>query len=455
MPLPSVITVGIISLGCAKNLVDAEHISARLRTAGYRFTTDLAVAEVLIVNTCAFIHDARKESVDAILQAATMKQNGACRFLVVAGCMAQRYALDLPASLPEVDAFIGIDQLDDITGVLDTWLHGRRKPATVTVAPDQAPQRLFDPPPERQVLTGGPYAYVKISEGCNHRCAFCAIPAIRGRARSRSIGAIVTEVEALLAGGIQEINLVAQDTTAYGRDRRDGSNLAGLLRALDGIGGDFWIRLLYGFPTLVTDTLLRTMAQAPRICRYLDIPIQHSHPDMLRRMGRFQTVPAVNRLADRARAIMPDVTLRTTCLVGHPGESNEAFEHLRHFLDTAQFDHLGVFVFSPEEGTPSADVTPRVPAPLARRRRALLMREQQQRVARGHQQRIGSTERILLERVTVSGKSIRGIGRSMRQAPEVDGLVHIRATQPTLSPGQFVTVRYETVRRYDLTAAIT
>ncbi len=450
---PSAYSIGIISLGCAKNLVDTEHMCARLRAEGYRFVDDIAAADILLVNTCAFIDDARRESIDTILEAAAMKKTGACRFLVVTGCLTQRYAAGLPASLPEVDAFLGVDQIDDIARVLNIWRDGRDAAENRIAAPS-LPKRLFEPPPQRQVLTGGPFAYVKISEGCNHRCAFCAIPAIRGRARSRAVNDIRAEVENLLSDGIREINLVAQDTTAYGRDRDDGANLAGLLRELGRIGGDFWIRMLYGFPSLITDTLLEAMAETEQACNYLDVPIQHSHPDVLRRMGRAGTIAAVNRLAPRTRKIMPDITLRTTCLVGHPGETEDAFQHLRRFLDAVAFDHLGVFVYSPEEGTRSARATPAVPAAVARTRRNRLMREQQKRVIQRHKELTGKSDRILIHSCASDPATEYSVGRSRRQAPEVDGVTYIGRTRNRLMPGAFVNVRYHAVQGYDLLAKL-
>lgn len=453
MPPSSVYSIGIISLGCAKNLVDTEHMGARLRAEGYRFTQDIAAADILLVNTCAFIEDARKESIDTILEAASMKTKGACRFLIVAGCLSQRYAGDLPAALPEVDAFLGLDQLDEITQILNTWRDQRTAGGNRLDASSPS-KRLYEPPPERQVLTGGPFAYVKIAEGCNHRCAFCAIPAIRGRARSRAVGSIRTEVEHLLASGIREINLIAQDTTAYGRDRDDHATLAGLLRELGRIGGDFWIRLLYGFPSSISDTLLETMAGTAQVCHYLDVPIQHSHPDVLRAMGRAATLVPIRRLVRRARKFMPDIALRTTCLVGHPGESDAAFQHLRQFMQTAQFDHAGVFVYSPEEGTRSARATGVVPTAVAESRRDLLMRDQQRRVARQQEKLTGQRDRILIQSSSSDSETESLMGRSQRQAPEVDGVTYVRSTRNPPRLGTFVDVRYRTVQGYDLLAEL-
>ncbi len=454
MSSSSAYTIGIISLGCAKNLVDSEYMCSRLRAEGYRFTDAIETADILLVNTCAFIDDARRESIDAILEAASNKESGACRFLVVTGCLSQRYARDLPETLPEVDAFLGLDQIDDIVRVLNTWRDGRQDTGVSTIPSATQPKRLFEPPPGRQTLTGGPHAYVKISEGCNHRCAFCAIPAIRGRARSRAPADIRAEPEALLSNGSREICLVAQDTSAYGRDRDDGANLAGLLRELGRIGGDFWIRILYGFPSLISDDLLQAMAETEQVCNYLDVPIQHSHVDVLRNMGRVGTVTAIQRLAERARTIMPDITLRTTCLVGHPGETDDAFQHLRRFLKATNFDHLGVFVFSPEEGTRAARSQPKVPPAVARRRRDRLMREQQQRVTRRLKDRTGKFDRILIQSAASDPETEYAVGRSRGQAPEVDGVTYISQTRQRLIPGEFVSIRYRAVRGYDLLADI-
>jgi ribosomal protein S12 methylthiotransferase len=297
------------------------------------------------------------------------------------------------------------------------------------------------------VFTGGPFAYLKIAEGCDHRCTFCAIPGIRGAYRSRPIRNIVREAETLLAKGNRELNLISQDTTAYGTDLGDGVDLPALLRALGKLGGRFWVRALYGYPPSVDDRLLAAMAETPAVCHYLDLPIQHSHPDILRRMGRAKSVD-LERVIRRIRRALPDVTLRTTCLVGFPGETEEHFRHLVEFVQRTGFDHLGVFAYSPEEGTPAERMPDRPPHRVANARRAALLRVQAGIVARRAAALKGRTAEVLLE----SGKGAGWIARAARQAPEVDGVTRVARLPPGHKPGDFVTVRYTGAAGYDLKA---
>jgi ribosomal protein S12 methylthiotransferase len=440
-----VFSVGFISLGCAKNLVDSEHMASVLVAARVRLAPSPEEADIILVNTCGFIGDAKEESIDAILRACALKQTGGCRAVIVAGCLIQRYRDQLQKALPEVDAFIGLDQLNDIAVIVRRLEQGESGILRVS----RVSHKVFSPLPSRIILTGGPFAYLKIAEGCNHRCAFCAIPGIRGRYRSRAIPDIVKEAETLLGRGIRELNLISQDTTRYGHDLGNGSDLPGLLKALGKLGGRFWIRLLYGHPAHLDDELLDTMGGIPQMCRYLDVPIQHSHPAVLQAMRRAAGAAAVRAFPERARRRLPGITLRTTCLVGFPGETAAYFNDLVSFVREARFDHLGVFAFSPEENTAAAVLPHPVSAATAQRRRARLMEVQQaiafQQVAAFK----GRDDTVLLLRPVGRGD---WEARSTGQAPEVDGVIRVKGVEPQAKAGMFVRVRYTGAAGYDLRA---
>jgi ribosomal protein S12 methylthiotransferase len=441
------LSVGFISLGCAKNLVDSEHMASVLRADGLRLAPSPEAADVILINTCSFIGDAKQESIDTILRACARKAEGRCRAVVVAGCLPQRYQRELQELLPEVDAFVGLDRLDAIARIVRRLARDGR---AIYEVPRTA-RRRFSPPRSRVLLTGGPHAYLKIAEGCNHRCAFCAIPLIRGRYRSRRIADIVREAEDLLAHGIRELDLISQDTTAYGRDLHDDTSLPNLLRALGRIGGRFWIRVLYSHPSSVTEALLETMSAIPQVCHYLDVPIQHSHPTMLRAMQRAGSARAVRALTDRVRRVLPDVSLRTTCLVGFPGETETHFRDLLAYIRETEFDHLGVFAFSREENTPAYDLSGQVPLRTALARRDRLMRAQQAVVRRKAAGRVGQRDVVLLEKPrTAAGQS--WVSRAAGQGPEVDGCVIVRAAGPESAAGQFIDVRYTRAADYDMLA---
>ncbi len=447
-PLSAAPSIGFISLGCAKNRVDSEIMAARLLAAGFRLAPAPERAGIVVVNTCAFIRDAKTESLDAIFEACSWKRKGACQAVLVAGCLPQRYRLELPPAMPEVDAWIGLDAIDRVAAVVRRLTSGGK--AVVNIG--AAARRVIEPPPDRPLFTGAPFAYLKIAEGCRHHCRFCVIPRIRGRLRSRSTRSIVAEAAGLLERGVKELNLIAQDVTSYGRDREDGAGLPGLLRALGALGGRFWIRLLYAHPALVTAELLETMGAVPQVCRYLDIPIQHSHPAVLAAMGRPAVPGGLARLLQRIRRILPDVVLRTTCLVGFPGETRAQFRHLLAFAAAARFEHLGVFAYSREEGTPAAALPGQVPAGLARDRRDRLMRLQQAIAFRRAAARVGAADEILIERPGASQHNAWS-GRSRSEAPEADGSVFVRGP-PGLAPGRFVTARYVSAAGYDLRAVV-
>lgn len=439
------VSVGFISLGCAKNLVDSEHMAAVLRAEGIALAPSPEAADIILVNTCGFIGDAKEESIEAILQACDRKQAGQCRAVVVAGCLIQRYKEELQRAIPEVDAFIGLDELPAIGRVVRELGQGVSGILQVSAVS----RKVFSPLPSRIILTGGPFAYLKIAEGCNHQCAFCAIPGIRGRYRSRSVDDVVREADALLERGIRELNLISQDTTRYGHDRADGATLPRLLRRLGTLGGSFWIRLLYGHPAYLTNELLDTMGEVSQVCRYLDIPIQHANEVVLQAMRRPGGTKAVHEFPTRARNRLPGVVLRTTCLVGFPGETLAQFKELEQFVRETEFDHLGVFAFSPEESTLASRLPNPVPHGTALRRRNRLMAAQQEIAFRKAAERQGQEDQALLLR-PLSGS--RWEARARGQAPEVDGLTRVAGVGRTAIPGRLVAIRYTGASGYDLDA---
>ena len=437
--------VGFISLGCAKNLVDSEHMAAVLREEGVALAPSPEEADIILINTCGFIGDAKEESVDAILRACARKQSGECRAVIVAGCLIQRYKGELQRAIPEVDAFIGLDQLPEIGRIVRRLEKGERGILNVSAVS----RKVFSPLPSRIILTGGPFAYVKIAEGCNHRCAFCAIPGIRGRYRSRRIDDIVREAESLLGRGIRELNLISQDTTRFGHDLKDGSDLPALLRQLGKLGGRFWIRLLYGHPAYLTDALLEAMGEVSQVCRYLDIPIQHAHGAILSAMRRPGGREAVLKFPELARARLPGVVLRTTCLVGFPGETVAQFNELVRFVQETEFDHLGVFAYSPEETTAAATMPSPVSSKTGQRRRNRLMEVQQAIAFRKAKARRGQLDEVLLLRPAKNGL---WFARSRGQAPDVDGMTFVRGLASDMKPGDLMSVRCTGSAGYDLKA---
>ncbi len=447
------LSVGFVSLGCAKNLVDSQVMAGVLLSEQLTLAPTPETADVILINTCAFIEEARGEAAEAILRACRHKAAGGCRAVIVAGCMAQRYRERLQETFPDVDGFLGVDELEQVGAIVRRVAAGERGVMAVGGLPD----KLFQPRLPGLRFSGGPFAYLKISEGCNHVCAFCAIPAIRGRLRSRPIPTLVAEARVLLASGVRELNLISQDSTSYGRDLGKsapgaaGVALPQLLRALDRLEGDFWIRVLYGYPSLVTDELLETLAQAKHICPYLDLPIQHSHPDILRGMRRADTVRAVAALATRLRRAVSGIVLRTTCLVGFPGETEAHFEHLLAAVEAARFDHLGVFAYSPEEGTAAGARRDAPPPEVASERRDRLLRLQRRIVDERRRALAGTTATALLLQ-SPSGRGSIWLARLSRQAPEVDGVTRVSGVPANAKPGQFLNVRLTGGRGYDLTA---
>jgi len=439
------LSVGFISLGCAKNLVDSQLMAGRLIAGGIRLALAPESADIVIVNTCSFIEDARAESMEMILSACELKKTGPCRAVLVAGCLPQRYRERIREALPDVDAFIGLDDLDRIGEIVRALGAGRRAIAAIS----STAEKLYEPAAP-VVFSGGANAWLKIAEGCNHRCSFCAIPSIRGHHRSRPLDRIVAEAEDLLGLGFRELDIISQDIMSYGSDLAEQSTLPALIRALGRFPGDFWIRLLYGYPSLISDALLDAMAETPQVCHYLDVPVQHSHPDILRAMRRGHTATAVASMTNRIRGHLPDAIVRTTCLVGFPGETEAHFQHLLDYCRDAQFDHLGAFVYSPEEGTPAFDMADTPPREVAEERYARLMAQQRKIANARHRRLKGTPDVVLLEHSAVRGKT--GRGRTRRQAPDVDGETLVADLPATAKRGDFIPVIYTGIRDMNLTA---
>ena len=447
-------TIGLVSLGCAKNAVDLQVMAGHLVKAGFALAPTADEADVLLVNTCAFIESAREEAASEILRACELKRAGKCRAVVVAGCFAQRYRARLLEVFPDVDAILGIDALDRIVETVRTALDGAAPAKARRGVPPGLPRRVFDPPMPALRFTGPAFAYLKIAEGCAHRCAYCAIPGIRGAYRSRDPEAIVAEAKALLATGVKELNVVAQDPMLYGVDLRRRAktkiDLVALLRRLDALEGDFWIRVLYSYPSEITDAYLDWLNTSPHAVKYVDVPLQHTDPTVLRAMARGSAVAATRAAAARLRAAVPGVTLRTTVMTGFPGETPAAFARLKKDIAEMAFDHLGAFAFSPEEGTPAATMPGRPAAHVAERRARIVMETQRAVWDAKAAALVGKTFRALVV--------APGVARLESQAPDVDGVVFLKKARgaAALPPvGQFVKVRLRAVRDYDFDGTVT
>jgi ribosomal protein S12 methylthiotransferase len=433
--------VHLTTLGCPKNQVDSELMLGMLTEAGFSLVDRAEDAECLIVNTCAFIDRAREESVNTILEMAQLKERGRCRSLIVTGCLTQRYGLEILRELPEVDGILGTSELSRI---VDLVRQAASRHDWATAAP---PGYLYDATTPRLVTGRVPYAYVKIAEGCDMGCTFCAIPQFRGKHRSRPLADIVKEVEGLAARGIQEAVLVSQDTLAYGRDLAGNGDVGDLLLAL----GDTrmpWIRPMYLHPAHVNDRLLAKWARA-RIVPYVDMPVQHGDDGVLRAMRRAVTARRMQEIVREFRSAIPDVTVRTTVLVGFPGESEAAFERLLEFVDEARFDRLGVFTYSPEEGTPSPAFPDQVPAELAAERAARVQEHGETIAWERQQKRLGTVVEVLVDGPS-EDSAFAWEARTAGQAPEIDGVVHLR--ERSFTPGRFARVRIAEVEGHELVA---
>ena len=432
-------TVGAVSLGCNKNRVDTETALGLLKEKGYRLTGDPAEADILLVNTCGFIDPAKEESVNTILEMAEYKKSGRCKVLAVTGCLSQRYPGDLMKEMPEIDVLLGVNQYEQLPAAIEKALaKGGEKPCLYT-----DDHRYYE---HDRVLTTPPYsAYIRIGEGCSNRCTFCAIPMIRGPYRSRNEGAILREIASLAASGVREHILVAQDTTRYGTEDHPHTTLPELMRKAAAIDGVDWLRVLYCYPDETNDELLDVLADAENVCPYLDIPVQHINADLLRRMHRRGTREDILRCVRGARS--RGLTLRTSLIVGFPGETEDQFRELLDFVEETEFDRLGAFAYSPEEGTPAAKMPDQIPDDIKQDRLDRLMTLQQKISLRRNRARIGDIEQVLVTDTDGLGNIL---GRSSREAPETDGEIYVSCGSARPEAGQFIPVRIDTAEEYDL-----
>ena len=434
-----------ISLGCDKNLVDSEVMLGLLDSRGYQIVDDETIADVIVINTCCFIHDAKEESIQTILEMAEYKKTGRLKALVVTGCLAQRYQHEIIDEIPEVDAVLGTASYDKIAEAIDEALDGHTEMYLEDI--DRLPQVSS----KRLVTTGGHYAYLKIAEGCDKHCPYCIIPKVRGNYRSVPMEQLLKEAKELAEGGVKELILVAQETTVYGQDIYGEKSLHRLLRELCKIDGIQWIRLLYCYPEEIDANLIRVMKEEPKICHYLDLSIQHASDAILKKMGR-RTSKA--QLVDTIRTLreeIPDITLRTTLITGFPGETEEQHQELVAFVDEMEFDRLGVFTYSPEENTPAAEMPDQIPEEVKEDRQAELM-ELQQEIAFDLAEDMIDREVLVMIEGKVADENAY-VGRTYRDAPNVDGLIFINTDEELMS-GDFAKVKVTGAMEYDLTGEL-
>lgn len=440
------VRVGFVSLGCPKTLVDSEVMLGHLTARGFRVADDPARSDVVVINTCGFIQDAIQESLDTILSAAALKRAGKIRGVIVTGCLAQRFREELPQELPEVDGFLGASGFDQLPALIEQVWRGAR-----VVAIPQRPGPVFAGTPPRRLLTPPHVAYVKISEGCDHRCSFCTIPSFRGDHISRAPEAIVAEVRRLVEEeGTQEVVLVGQDTTLYGVDRDGTHRLPDLLRRVAAAIPQGWVRLLYAYPAYVSDEVIAAFAEIPNLCKYLDMPLQHINDDLLRRMARLGGKAQILDLLARIRRAVPGLAIRTTFIVGFPGETNAQFDELAAFVEAGRFERLGVFRYSSEPGTPAADFAEPVPEAVKQERFDRLMAVQRAVAEAVNRAWSGRTIRVLVDEMDPGDPTV-ALARTEADAPEVDGQVFVRTPAP-IAPGTWLTVRVVDTYEYDLVA---
>lgn len=430
-----------ISLGCDKNLADSETMLGMLASRGYQIVDEEEKADVIIVNTCCFIHDAMEESIETILQMAEYKKSGNLKALIVTGCMAERYREEITKEIPEVDAVLGTASYGHILDAVDKALSGH---SYMMMEPlDTLP--IIET--HRLVTTGGHYAYLKIAEGCDKHCTYCIIPKLRGNFRSVPMDHLIKEAEQLAADGVKELILVAQETTLYGKDLYGEKKLPELLHKLCQISGIRWIRILYCYPEEITEELIQTMKEEPKICHYLDLPIQHASDGILKRMGRRTSKEELVHIISRLREEIPDITLRTTLITGFPGETQEQHEELMDFVDEMEFDRLGVFTYSPEEGTPAASMSNQIEESVKEDRRAELMELQQEIAFEQAEDMIGKEVLVMIEGKVADENAY--VGRTYKDAPNVDGLIFVN-TDAELMSGDFAKVKVTGACEYDL-----
>ncbi len=430
-----------ISLGCDKNLVDSEVMIGLLADRGYQMTDDETRADVIVINTCCFIHDAKEESIQTILEMAEYKKTGTLKALIVTGCLAQRYQEEILEEIPEVDEVLGTTSYDKIVEAIEEALEGR---GGVRIEDIDA---LPLPDTKRLVTTGGHFAYLKIAEGCDKHCTYCIIPKIRGNYRSVPMERLVKEARDLAEDGVKELILVAQETTIYGTDLYGEKSLHRLLRELCKIDGIRWIRILYCYPEEIDDNLIQVMKEEPKICHYLDLPIQHASTEILRRMGRRTSREDLEEIIGKLRREIPDIAIRTTLITGFPGETKEQHEELMDFVDQMEFDRLGVFTYSPEEGTPAAGMEGQVPEEVKEDRQAELMELQQEIAFDLAEDMIGREVLVMIEGKVADENAY--VGRTYKDAPNVDGLIFVNTDEELMS-GDFARVKVTGAAEYDL-----
>ena len=430
-----------ISLGCDKNLVDTEVMLGMLASRGYEMTNDEQEADIIVINTCCFIHDAKEESIQNILEMAEYKKNGSAKALIVTGCMAERYRQEILDEIPEVDEVLGTTAYDRILDAVDAALAGQHEVMTADL--DALPL----PETKRLVTTGGHFAYLKIAEGCDKHCTYCIIPKIRGNFRSVPMERLLKEAQDLAEQGVKELILVAQETTLYGKDLYGEKSLPKLLRELCKISGIRWIRILYCYPEEITDELIQVMKEEPKICHYLDLPIQHANDTILKRMGRRTSKQELIDIVQKLRKEIPDICLRTTLITGFPGETQEQHEEVMEFIDTLEFDRLGAFTYSPEEDTPAATFEDQIDEEVKEDRQADIM-ELQQEIAFDKAEDMIEREVLVMIEGKVADENAY-VGRTYRDAPNVDGLIFIN-TDVELISGDFAKVKVTGALDYDL-----
>jgi len=437
----------IISLGCARNLVDSEVMAGVLHQNDYELVPEPETADIVLINTCGFIAAAKEESIDTILDVARLKEEGKVKQLIVAGCLSQRYPNELAKELPEVDFFIGTGEVPRIAEIL------KEHEAQVRRQYVSLPSYLYDHSTPRIRSTPSYTAFVKVSEGCDHKCAFCIIPQMRGPHRSRSIDSIFNEACKLTEKGVKEINLIAQDLTAYGRDRKDGTTLEGLLRELANVPQLHWLRLLYAYPNFLDDALLEVIRDKEKICKYIDIPFQHISRSILQRMRRGKSGSSVREATQKLRKFIPGLTLRTSLIVGFPGETDTDFSELLDFVEEAEFERLGVFKYSPEEGTAAARMGAQVSEQVKERRWQEVMDLQSVISRKKNEGLIGTIQRVMIDDVALNSERVTG--RTQGHAPEVDGVVFVesddsRPKRVPVRPGDMIDVKITGALDYDL-----
>ena len=444
--------IGAVSLGCSKNTVDTEILLGELVSLGFEVVPDPAEAEIIIVNTCGFITSAKQDSIDTILAMAEYKKSGSCGLLVVSGCLSERYSEDLPPELPEVDIFWGVRDYPALAKELFRLAGGESAvsgPSDRRLVNCCGASRLVSTPPWR--------AYLRIADGCDNRCTYCAIPLIRGGRVSVPMEKLVEEAKALAEKGVTELTVIAQDTSAYGMDIYGRPMLKELLAALSAIGGLRWIRVLYAYPNTITEELVDAMRDDPKICNYIDIPIQHITPRMLTAMNRHGSAEHIRKICAYIRENAPDFILRTTVMLGFPGETEEDFRELEAFMAEQPFDRVGAFVYSPEDGTPAAEFPDRVDESVAEARLDAIMRRQQTISLELNKKRVGTVCTVLVESVTPGREGFTAVGRSYAECADVDGVIRLRPEDPSVripSPGEYVAARIVKAHHYDLDAII-